>query len=198
MAGGREATVGVGGLLLGGGTTFYTCRVGFACGMFHGVRSSRKWSRLTLPDNVLNYEVVLADGSIINASESEHADLFRTLKGSGNNFGIVTRFDMSTFSFNKIWDGIRYLSEDCSRQAVDALCNLTSSLNSEPDSHALFTWHHPYQAQEHSIFITMTSLDGVDNEKSLKPLLDIPGQGEMKMTTVGAKVETFAIPSGKE
>ena len=32
VAGGREGLVGVGGLLLGGGNTFYTCRYGFACG----------------------------------------------------------------------------------------------------------------------------------------------------------------------
>jgi hypothetical protein len=33
VAGGREGTVGIGGLLTGGGKTFYTCRVGFTCGM---------------------------------------------------------------------------------------------------------------------------------------------------------------------
>lgn len=32
VAGGREGLVGVGGLLTGGGKTYYTCRVGFACG----------------------------------------------------------------------------------------------------------------------------------------------------------------------
>lgn len=49
VAGGREAEVGVGGFLLGGGSTFYTSRYGFAC------------------DNVLAYEVVLADGRVITA-----------------------------------------------------------------------------------------------------------------------------------
>jgi FAD/FMN-containing dehydrogenase len=33
VAGGREGTVGIGGLLTGGGKTFYTCRVGFTCGV---------------------------------------------------------------------------------------------------------------------------------------------------------------------
>ena len=32
VAGGREGLVGVGGLLTGGGKTFYTCRYGFGCG----------------------------------------------------------------------------------------------------------------------------------------------------------------------
>lgn len=56
VAGGREAEVGVGGFLLGGGSTFYTSRYGFAC------------------DNVLAYEVVLADGRVITAEPGgDHA-----------------------------------------------------------------------------------------------------------------------------
>lgn len=34
VAGGREGLVGVGGLLTGGGLTFYTCRDGWGCGKF--------------------------------------------------------------------------------------------------------------------------------------------------------------------
>jgi hypothetical protein len=37
VAGGREGLVGVGGLLTGGGKTYYTCRVGFACGRWSAV-----------------------------------------------------------------------------------------------------------------------------------------------------------------
>lgn len=43
-AGGRTSTVGVSGFLTGGGNTFYTARRGFGC------------------DNVVNFEVVLANG----------------------------------------------------------------------------------------------------------------------------------------
>jgi len=39
-------------------------------------------------DNVVNYEVVLADGSIVNANASSHTDLFFALKGGGNAFGM--------------------------------------------------------------------------------------------------------------
>ncbi len=40
--------------------------------------------------NVLSYEVVLADGSVVVASATERSDLWRVLKGGSNNFGIVT------------------------------------------------------------------------------------------------------------
>ncbi|KAI1761292.1 FAD-binding domain-containing protein [Hypoxylon sp. FL1150] len=62
-----------------GGIPLFYSRHGFVC------------------DNIVNFEVVLASGDIVNANEENHADLWRALRGGGNNFGIVTRFDMLTY-----------------------------------------------------------------------------------------------------
>src|SRR6185369_10211155 len=44
-------------------------------------------------DHVRAAEVVLADGSVVRASDTEHPDLFWALRGAGANFGIVTSFE---------------------------------------------------------------------------------------------------------
>ena len=55
--------MGVGGLTLGGGISYFSPRVGFTC------------------DTVVNFEVVLADGGLVNANATHNSDLFRALKG---------------------------------------------------------------------------------------------------------------------
>ncbi|SPO07205.1 uncharacterized protein DNG_09899 [Cephalotrichum gorgonifer] len=88
VVGGRSSPVGVGGSCLQGGMSFWSPMYGFMC------------------SNVISYQVVLADGSIVTASADENPDLWRALKGGGNNFGIVSQFQVRSFPIpDKIWTG---------------------------------------------------------------------------------------------
>jgi hypothetical protein len=91
VAGGRNSAVGVGGLTLGGGLSFFSPRFGMVC------------------SNIIEYEVVLADGSTVIASETSNPGLWRALKGGANNFGIVTRFTTKAFPSTNIWSGFLYV-----------------------------------------------------------------------------------------
>lgn len=63
-------------------------------------------------DNVLNYEVVLASGEIVQANAATNRDLWIALRGGSNNFGIVTKFDFPTFSQGQMWGGAIFYSPD--------------------------------------------------------------------------------------
>lgn len=56
-------------------------------------------------DNVTNYEVALASGEIVKAKSSTNKDLWSALKGGGNSFGIVTRYDLAIFPQGDMWCG---------------------------------------------------------------------------------------------
>lgn len=73
VPGGRYGLVGVGGIVLGGGLSFVSPKVGW------------------VTDNVIAFEVVLASGEVVIADRTNHADLWHALKGGSGNFGIVTR-----------------------------------------------------------------------------------------------------------
>jgi hypothetical protein len=57
-------------------------------------------------DLLLSCEVVLANGDIVTASDSENDDLFWALRGAGTNFGVVTSFTSRAFPQGKVWGGV--------------------------------------------------------------------------------------------
>ncbi|KAJ4354689.1 uncharacterized protein N0V89_006426 [Didymosphaeria variabile] len=56
--------------------------------------SSRMWGSAL--DHVEEVEVVLANSSVVRASEDQNADVFWALKGAGAGFGIITEFKVRT------------------------------------------------------------------------------------------------------
>ncbi|MFW5935570.1 MAG: FAD-binding oxidoreductase [Halolamina sp.] len=71
---GFVSETGLAGLTLGGGFGYLTRRFGWTV------------------DNLLEVEIVTADGRVRRASREENADLFWAVRGAGHNFGIVTSF----------------------------------------------------------------------------------------------------------
>ena len=91
---GDAATVGLGGITLGGGMGYLTRK--------HG---------LTI-DDLLAAEVVTADGELLEVDAENHADLFWALRGGGGNFGVATRLRFRLHEIGEVVGGMLILPAD--------------------------------------------------------------------------------------
>lgn len=177
VAGGREGNVGVAGLILGGGNTFFTARRGFAC------------------DNVVSYEVVLADGRVVVADKDNHADLFLALKGGSSNFGIVTRFTMTAIPCDKVWGGMAFLPKDVIPAATDALVAFTDNVANDPDSNLVAMFTHMPDFKSVVVATLYANVAGVERPPAYDNWLALPEiLNTVKMTSVSEMAFEYNIP----
>jgi FAD/FMN-containing dehydrogenase len=85
---GDTASVGLGGLVTGGGIGLMVRKFG-----------------LTI-DSLRSVEIVTADGRLLVASEMQNPDLFWAIRGGGGNFGVVTAFEFELQPVDMIYGGM--------------------------------------------------------------------------------------------
>lgn len=112
--GGRMKTIGVPGLSLIGGFHYFNNKYGYAM------------------DNVISYDIVLGNGTLINVTREDHSDLFWALKGGANNYGIVTRFELRTFDVPKVSTTIQVFNETYIPDFLSAVCEASKPNDEDP------------------------------------------------------------------
>lgn len=110
-------SVGLAGLTLGGGVGVTTRKLGLTC------------------DNLLEVELVNAEGEVIIANSTVNPDLFWACRGGGGgNFGIATKFtfkvtpvnNAAIFSIGYPWEAFEYVVDKWQRWNFNADWNMSS------------------------------------------------------------------------
>lgn len=72
---------------------------------------------------------MLSSGDIVNANATSKPDLYRALKGGGNNFGVVTAIDFAITDAVPLRAGHLFQSQDYAEQVLRAFAGIASADN---------------------------------------------------------------------
>ena len=118
---GRVSTTGIAGFTLGGGSGMLERRFGFAV------------------DNLLEVELVTADGELITADHATHSDLFWALRGGGGNFGVVMSLTFRLHPVEPVVTGGLILHH--ADRGVELLRHLRTVMETAPEHLGVFMFY---------------------------------------------------------
>lgn len=165
FTGGICEDVGIGGLAVGGGQSLF--------------QAGKGW----VVDNIINYEVVLASGQIVNANQDNYPDLYKALKGGSTNFGIVTKVDLAAFDFNGMWGGqllVALQGPQAGRdQMIETITNITVDWvnynKNDLDSGIQIVATYLRNGTQ-VVDVALSNTANIENPPALQPFLSLPNQ----------------------
>lgn len=179
-AAGTCATVGMGGLALGGGIGPLVCKYGLTC------------------DNIVSAKIVTADGSILHVSANEHPDLFWAIRGGGGNFGVVTEIELRAFQIHRVLNGSVNYPES---QHRDVLKLYRDFLPSAPDELTTGVEINTSRAEQAELSLSICYTGNLDEgARIVAPLMKLgsPDSSVLKATSPPrafiSHVEPFGTP----
>ncbi len=124
--GGVISTTGIGGLTLQGGLGWLRRKYGASV------------------DSVKSVEIVTADGQVRTASKTENPDLFWAVRGAGNNFGVVTRFEFELHPVGPtVYAAAPFFAVNDAPAVMEAFRTFVKSTPDEVTSMLLYYWVPP-------------------------------------------------------
>jgi FAD/FMN-containing dehydrogenase len=87
-------------------------------------------------------EVVTASGAIVTASAHTYPDLYWALRGGGNNFGIVTKFNLYTIPSPVMRGGTRVFAEEHFSEVISAFVSVLNDASSDGNAQHWLAFAH--------------------------------------------------------
>ena len=170
---GINTTTGLAGLVLGGGIGWLMRR--------HGLTS----------DHLIGADVVLADGTLVQAAEDADADLLWALRGGGGNFGIVTRFVFRAVRQDReLIAGLTAFpleqGEEVLRRYRDWTAGLPRSITAIAALRSLLPVQ-PVASELHGRQVVVVGFCATDNDDGAAAAAGVAGLGQALFSSVGRK-----------
>lgn len=132
-----------------GGLSYLSDLYGLACDNVVNYEVNAQFNLNTIGPVLTRDQVVLANGSIVDANATFNTDLWWALKGGGNNFGmnsfsetvlevvncsagVVTAFSLSTHPIHEVWGGVKVYSYNNTPAVLSAMSQYQSEPNKDP------------------------------------------------------------------
>lgn len=176
---GNTAAPGLGGLLLGGAMGSYWNRVGYSV------------------NNVVNFQIVMGTGMVVEVNRDLHPDMYWALKGGLGNFGIVTRMDFRVIKTQNIWAGPHILPPPVYEEGVGAWGKFIDEHGDDPNG--MITLLSPGPRLLMPTLFYDGPYDGGDGPEVFHKISSLPRVKSMFKKTTWieiAKASIFIAPNG--
>ncbi|RGP68679.1 FAD binding domain-containing [Fusarium sporotrichioides] len=150
--GGRASPFGVGSFITGGGGgySFHSNVRVFSC------------------NQVVNFEVVLADGRILNANKNENPDLWKSPEGDFNKILLVLRVVES----NQIWAGFIFFEPSQRDVVFEKYIDFVEENDSDPTSQLIVSFQ--WDGEQYNLVSVVSNSDAVESSASFSGPLRVP------------------------
>ncbi|KAL4420280.1 hypothetical protein ABPG77_005620 [Micractinium sp. CCAP 211/92] len=151
-------TVGVGGLALNGGLSLLSRSYGAVC------------------DNILEAQLVLADGTVVTASEESDPELLWAVRGGGSALGVATKLKLRLYDVSDLFCGSMVLVDDAEHKNYRAVLRfIRDTVLPNPD--VGFNVLRALDPNAGPVLVLMVALPGEgtreEKEAIVKPLRDL-------------------------
>ena len=177
---GRVAPVGAAGFIAGGGISYHWPSHGWGC------------------DNVINYEMILANGPIVNANERQNRDLWVAQRGSSGNFGLITRYDMRAIPYADpkvplIWAGAIEYDWSAKEEFVHRWVAFTKRHALDTNSSSMLQLQYDTASDKWQLVTILSNIANIANATTLQPIISMDKQlgNSLRSDTMGNFTREF-------